>query len=314
METVTNDIAGDAARRTARLHDDTHIEVLLAGSGPHVLLPVRTQPYDEATAAGMRQWGADPDAGPDLVRGLAEGCTVVAADYEGHRLAHPAPYTLTAANVAADLLAIADAADAERFWCYGYSWLALAGPQLALRTDRLDGLVMGGYPPMGGPYSAMLAVTRAAHEMARPHSPDAGPAGTGDPAGTEITPGDWDAVQPQTDREQTSQFVTLYEDLQGFDDAAAARRLGVPRFCFAGELDIIDYGPQWGNVRVAIADSLRRHREELEACGWGVELLPGRDHMTAMHADAVLPLLRRWLPHRPPAPARPTTPVHPQRE
>lgn len=61
----------------------------------------------------------------------------MAADYEGQLTAHPKPETLTAANVAADLLAIADAAGADRFAYYGYSWLALAGFQLALRTDRL---------------------------------------------------------------------------------------------------------------------------------------------------------------------------------
>lgn len=133
MDNVAKELVGP----TARLHDGTHIAVLVVGAGPQVLLPVRAHPHDEATAAGMRQWGADPDAGPTLVHGLADRCTVVAADYEGHRLAHPAPCTLTAANVVGDLLAIADAAGAQRFWCYGYSWLALAALQLAVRTDRL---------------------------------------------------------------------------------------------------------------------------------------------------------------------------------
>ena len=80
-------------------------------------------------------------------------------------MAHPAPDTLTPDNVAADLLAIADSAGPDKFAYYGYSWLAFSGLQLALRTDRLWALVMGGYPPMGGPYQAMLAVTRAAHAM-----------------------------------------------------------------------------------------------------------------------------------------------------
>lgn len=58
-----------------------------------MLLPVRAHPHDEATAAGMRQWGADPDAGPTLVHGLADRCTVVAADYEatGSRTRRRAP-------------------------------------------------------------------------------------------------------------------------------------------------------------------------------------------------------------------------------
>ncbi len=296
MTTEANDIA-EAERRTARLHDGSQIEVQVLGSGQHLLLPVRTEPYDEATAAGMRQWGADPDAGPTLIRELSDRCTVVAADYEAHRMANPAPGTLTPANIAVDLLAIADAAGAERFWSYGYSWLALSAMQLAVRTDRLDGLVMGGFPPMGGPYSAMLAVTRAAHAASRSQAADgdAEDDSPGETSAPEITPGDWDAAQIQTTPEQTGQFVTLYEDLQDFDDIEAARGLSVPRFCFAGELDNIEYGPLWGDVRVVIADAIQQHREDLEASGWVVEILPGHDHMGAMHADAVLPLLRRWL-------------------
>jgi hypothetical protein len=161
--------------------------------------------------------------------------------------------------------------------------------QLAVRTDRLDALVMGGYPPMGGPYEAMLAVTRTAHDMAQAGGQDV------DETSTEIAPGDWDAVGVQADPDQTGQFVTLYEELQDFDDIAAARALTVPRLCFAGELDTIDYGPRWGNARVVIADAIREHRHELEASGWVVELLPGLDHMTTMHGEIVLPLLRRWL-------------------
>jgi pimeloyl-ACP methyl ester carboxylesterase len=280
---------GDGGRLLARLHDGTEIPVLRVGSGPALLLPVRTQPHDPGTAAEMRAWGGDPDHGPTLVRGLADRCTVVAADYEGHRMAHPAPGTLTAPALAADLLAIADAAGVDRFWCYGYSWLAVAALQLAVRTERLDGLVMGGFPPSGGPYAAMLAVTRAAHDRAEAGPPPA------DPDAPEPTPGDWDSAGMRADPDQTRQFVTLYEDLRTFDDADASCRLEVPRFCFAGDRDDIDYGAGWGDVRVEIAGALRRHRAELEACGWVVELLPGLDHLGAMHGDVVLPLLRRWI-------------------
>ncbi|MET0401042.1 MAG: alpha/beta hydrolase, partial [Cystobacter sp.] len=75
-----------------------------------MLLPVRTQPHDEATALNMRQWGADPELGRTLVQGLAEHFRVISADYEGHRMKHPAARTLTPDNLAADILAIADAA------------------------------------------------------------------------------------------------------------------------------------------------------------------------------------------------------------
>jgi pimeloyl-ACP methyl ester carboxylesterase len=280
----------DERLTSARLFDGSSIEVLTLGTGPHLLLPVRPRPHDDDTAATMRQWGADPDAGPTVIRGLADICTVVAADYEAHRMAHPAPGTLTPDTIAADVLAIADAAGASTFALYGYSWLAMSAFQVALRTSRVTGLVMGAFPPTDGPYAGMLAVTRAGHAMAVAESLSP----TADDF--EIAPGDWESSRVQTSPEQTQQFVTLYEALQDFDDAAATRQLGIPRLAFAGELDNIEYGPRWGGVRIAIGDALTLHREELENAGWAVDILPGLDHTTAMHGDVVLRLLRRWLP------------------
>jgi pimeloyl-ACP methyl ester carboxylesterase len=266
---------------TARLHDGSTIEVTVHGEGPAILLPVSTAPVDEDVAARMRAWGVDPDAGRALVAGLP-GHRVITADYEGHRAAHPAGKTLTADAVAHDLLAIADAGGAGRFDYYGYSWLALAGLQLAIRTDRLTGLAMGGYPPLGGPYAAMLAVTRAAHRQAlenRAHPP----------APVELTPGDWDSSEVVASPEQTGQYVTLYESLRGFDETKV--ELAIPRLAFAGADDVIVYGAKWDHARVDIGPALAANTEELEANGWRVEVLPGKDHLSAMHAGVV----REWL-------------------
>jgi pimeloyl-ACP methyl ester carboxylesterase len=264
----------------AQLHDGSEIEVsVFDGGGPAILLPVRTAILPGPQAEQMRAWGADPDTGRTLAKGLADaGLRVVAADYEGHLAEHPKPSTLTADAVAADLLAIAGDGP---FAYYGYSWLALAGLQLAIRTERLAALVMGGFPPLGGPYAEMLAVTRAAHRMAvtKPR-----------PQG-EVTPGDWDSVEVTVDPAQTAQYVTLYESLQDFDERAALEKLGMPRMAFAGENDNIEYGAKWGNVRVPIADALREHQDTVEKLGWSVAWVPGADHMTAMQADVVLPLL-----------------------
>lgn len=268
------------------LHDASTLTATVFGSGPGLLLPVRVAPHDEATAESMRQWGADPDLGATLARGLSDRYQVITADYEGHRMRHPATDTLTPDNLASDLLAIADAAGTGRFAYYGYSWLALAGLQLAIRTDRLWALVMGGYPPADGPYEAMLAVTRAAHDKASQPQP---------PSGEAVTPGDWDSATITVAADVTRQFVTLYEALQDFDDATAQRKLTIPRLAFAGSDDNISYGPGWGDTIVKIADPLSRHRDELTTQGWSVQLLPGLDHMTAMHSTRVLPLLRDWL-------------------
>jgi pimeloyl-ACP methyl ester carboxylesterase len=278
-------------RTEARLHDGTSIPVAVFGSGPDVLIPLRTEPHAPDRAAAMRQWGADPDLGAAIVDGLAASYRVIAADYEGHRLGAPAAGTLTPENLARDLLAVADAARSRSFAYYGYSWLALSGLQLALRTDRLWALAMGGFPPLDGPYQEMLAVTRAAHAMAT-QAQDAGPAP--ETAG-EPTPGDWSTVRVEADPAQTAQFVTLYEALQDFDDGAAQATLRLPRLCFAGSEDEIAYGPGWGDVVVRIAAPLIRHRQRLERDGWRVDVLPGLDHLGAMQGDVVLRVVRPWL-------------------
>lgn len=99
----------------ALLHDGTAIPVRVNGDGRALLIPADVRPRSGPEAQTMREWGADPDLGPNLVSGLSHSYRVIAADYEGHRMAHPAPDTLTPENVAADFLAIADAARAETF-------------------------------------------------------------------------------------------------------------------------------------------------------------------------------------------------------
>jgi hypothetical protein len=273
----------------AVLHDGTAIQVIVQGDGPALLVPARLGAYTPEEAETMRQWGGDPDLGPNLVNGLSRSNRVIAADYEGHRMAYPAPDTLTPENVAVDFLAIADAAVADVFGYYGYSWLALSGLQLAIRTDRLRALVMGGFPPVDGPYQSMLAVTRAAH-LASIAQADQAPT----PA-IEVEPGDWDSASIQTNESQTRQFVTLYQALQDFDDSAASLPRDLPKLVFAGADDRIDYGQRWGDVQVKIGESLAMRKDALMESGWDVEVLPGLDHLGAMHSSVVLPILTAWL-------------------
>jgi pimeloyl-ACP methyl ester carboxylesterase len=274
---------------TAQLHDRAAIDVTCLGDGPAILLPVSTAAVEGEAADQMRAWGADPDLGHTLAVALADaGFRVVAADYEGHLAQHPKPHTLTADTVAADLIAIAETGGVRRFAYYGYSWLALAGLQLAVRTDRLTALAMGGFPPLGGPYESMLTVTRATHRMALANRDTK-------PATADWQPGDWDAVEVSLTPEQTQQYVTLYESLQDFDERAALDQLSIPRLAFAGADDNITYGPKWDNAYVEIANAFDRHRGELVRGGWTVTLIPTTDHLSAMQAAAVLPILTPWL-------------------
>ena len=266
---------------TATLHDGQTIDLVIRGDGPvTLLLPVRPDHIEGPEADALRAYGADPALGRSLIDGLSDLARVVAFDYEGHLFAHPKPDTLTPRNVVADILAVADAAGADRIAWYGYSWLGMIGIQLALVTDRLIGLAVGGYPPLDGPYEELLRTTVAGYELATgaraPGSPD-------DPwASTSMSP------------DQHRQFVTLYEALQGFDERDALRRITYPRTVIVGEEDEIDYGPVWGDVHVSIGRAVARHREELERAGWTVHVLAGLDHMGAMQAAQVLPILRRW--------------------
>jgi pimeloyl-ACP methyl ester carboxylesterase len=274
-----------------KLSDGAPIEAEVSGAGPAVMLLIDPRPATGERADELRRWGVDPRLGRALCEGLQDRFRVIAVPYEAHVLAHPRPDTLTPDAIAADLLAIADAAGADRFACYGYSWLALASLQLALRTGRLTALAMGGFPPLDGPYPEMLAVTTATHELALAAAARPREAAVARP-GTET---DWDSAEVTLSPEQTRQFVTLYRALEGFDDHAALARVTCPRLCFAGSADRTEYGPRWGGVVVDIVGPLRRHQARLRAAGWSVRLLDGLDHMQAMQPQHALPVLRQWL-------------------
>jgi hypothetical protein len=227
--------------------------------------------------------------GWSLISGLQDIVTVIGFDYEGHLLQTPKPDTLTPDNVSSDILAVADAAGADTFAYYGYSVWALSGLQLAIRSGRVDALAMGGFPPLDGPYSEMLEVTTASHRMASEWE------SRGSTPATATELGDWSSIEVTMSEPQTRQFLTLYRNLQDFDDRAALSQVDCPRLCFAGTEDEIDYDERWGGVQVSMAAPLRKHRGELEAAGWTVRLLDGLDHTQAMQARNVLPVIRPWL-------------------
>jgi pimeloyl-ACP methyl ester carboxylesterase len=274
---AANHLGKDDGMTEARLHDGSIVEIEVHGEGPTLLLPENPRPVEGQQAEEMRKYGADPALGQALIRGLSDIFRVVAFDYQGNALNVPKPQTLTPDNVAKDILAVADAAKADRFAYYGYSWLAMVGLQLAIRTTRLSALVMGGFPPLNGPYAEMLRVTTASYEMAgKPQTLD----------------DEWSSSALSKD--QTQQFVTLYQALQGFDDRAAQAQITCPRLCFVGSVDAIQYGKNWGDVYVNLAGPIVNGRAELEALGWDVRVLEGLDHMQAMQAAQVVPILRSW--------------------
>jgi pimeloyl-ACP methyl ester carboxylesterase len=172
-------------RATVKAHDGSDIAVETFGKGTTLLFarfPARQSYIDE----------------------FAGKYKLVFFEYPGR----PKPETFRPAAIVRDVLAVADATRARRFVWIGYSWTAVVGLQLAIRTKRLEGLVMGGFPPLDGPYPEMLARTVQLVESAEPEN-----------------------VPRQR------QWVAMYEGLRGFDDRAIQRRISCPRLCFVGADD-----------------------------------------------------------------------------
>lgn len=248
-------------------HDGDEIYYEVHGAGPAVLLSVGPELSPEGPAAAHAKVLADA---------FSDRYTAVVFGYPGMT---PKPETLTPDNVTADLLTIADAADVERFAWWGYSWGGVIGLQLALATDRLTALVMGGFPPIDGPCEAMLRVTRH-------FASDAGSvSGHRDPAG----------------RPFARQFVTYYELLQTFDDRAAQTKVTCPKLVYVGTDDKHDLN---GEVVAHFGKTVRDTQAELEATGWEVQIFPGKNHGDFTDEEVVTilaPLFDRHLSaqHRP---------------
>jgi len=138
-----------------------------------------------------------PPAG--YYQALSARYRVVVMDYPPADMSQASADSFTADRVCADILAVADAVGAARFAWYGFSWGAVAGLQLAIRTERLTALACGGWPPLGGQYEEALA----AAETAPPPSP----------------------------------FATYYRSLRGWREREAVSRLTSPRLVFAGTND-----------------------------------------------------------------------------
>lgn len=282
--------------KSIKLSDGTELKVVLIGpaGSPVIMLPVAKPSVYGQEAENLRLWGVDPELGQHFVEGLSDTFQTLYFDYEGHRLQHPNPDQLTPESIVQDLLTIADEMNVGRFSYYGYSWLALVGLQLAIRTDRLEALIMGGFPPMDGPYQEMLIVTNHTYRQALSNQTlsDADMQTPADP--DQI---DWDNIQVKIDPAQTKQFVTMYESLTDFRDHDIQHLLNIPRLAFAGEKDTIVYGEKFGNVTVDMIGALKQKESALTQLGWDVEVIEGQDadHTKAMQPAAVLPLIKPWL-------------------
>lgn len=278
-----------------KLTDESELKVGLVGNPKFktFMLPVAKESVYGQDAETLKLWGVDPEFGKHFIDGLTDKFQILYFDYEGHRLQHPSPENLTPENIIKDLLTIADKMNINKFSYYGYSWLALVGLQLAIRTDRLESLIMGGFPPIDGPYKEMMVVTNKTYEQAMNNHDS--PVINQEHISPEKI--EWDNIQIKIDTNQTKQFVTMYENLMEFDDQGIQHKLIIPRLAFSGEKDTIVYGKNFGNVVVDIIGILQKNKQKLEHLGWDIEILRGNDmdHTKAMQPITVLSLIKPWL-------------------
>jgi pimeloyl-ACP methyl ester carboxylesterase len=240
----------------AGAHDGSQIYYEVHGSGPrYLLMGFQLHPRHPSLRA--------------FVEGLGKEYKVIVAAYppgeSSEVFDETMMYTFTPAAVARDYLAIANAAGAKEFAFYGYSWGAVCGLQLAIRSDRVRALVSGGFPMIDGPYLEILSAMRlVAHGDAK----------------ADLNP------------ESVRQFMTYYEGLQSFNDRSVQSRLKMPRLNFVGAQDRVKFA---GRIEVEFFNIFAAANKELKAAGWDVVSLHDRDHATATEPDIVVPLLRKWL-------------------
>ncbi|WP_440119998.1 alpha/beta fold hydrolase [Paenibacillus sp. QZ-Y1] len=286
-----------------KMQNGSMLEVGLTGNPDRkvIMLPIVKKSVIGQEAETLKLWGVDPELGAKFIDGLSDEFQILHFDYEGHYMAHPYPDHFTPEYIAQDLLRIADQMNVNQFSYYGYSWLALVGLQVAIRTNRLESLIMGGFPPYEGPYEEMRVVTTKTYEEGlKQHGKlEHEQEGQGSKNSEQLCPEEvnWDNIQIKIDPAQTKQFVSMYQSLLDFDDELIQDQLSIPRLAFAGEKDTIVYGEKFGNVTVDIAGRLQKNKEILESFGWNVELIKGEnmDHTQAMQPHTVLPLIKPWF-------------------
>jgi pimeloyl-ACP methyl ester carboxylesterase len=244
-------------------HDGTELYYEVHGDGPTLLAFANPRPPRGPLGAPSRKLTRG------IVASLADRFRVVFVDYPGS----PKPDTLTPDAVTSDLIAIADAVGAERFAWWGYSWGAVIGLQLAVASGRVSALVCGGFPPLGGPYAEMLALSQDVVD------------GSVKIPVVKVAP-------PKRLRTKLNQFVTYYKGLRDFDDAAAQQHLAMPRLCYVGSEDHVKVN---GQLVASLARRVLDRRDELERHGWDVAIVDGANHRRAMEIGTFDAVVVPWL-------------------
>lgn len=179
-----------------------------------------------------------------------------------------APRDLTADRVCNDLLGVATAAGFDRFTYWGYSWSGAVGLQLASRTRRLDALVIGGWPPLGGPYKGILQATLAKQADPEPSS-----------------------MTILRSKEQYKQWEHYYKSMLGWAEDVSVTAIACPKMVYFGaDGDLMEAG-----TPIRIASIIRESRTILEARGWCLQEFAGQGHGVCVLPELVVPPVRKFL-------------------
>ncbi len=227
--------------------------------------------------------GLEPEMHRAYRDALAPAFQIIFYDYPvtyGGSERSPSAPPMTPDMVAAEFIAVADAAGVDRFAYHGYSFGGNSGLQLAARhSDRLTALIIGGWPVLGGDFRRLLDAGRAMI--------DARESGSADP-----NFGRMDDVKSKSIRDAADDYVAYYECLQNWDEAGLARELRMPRLNFADAADDI--------IGTGIGSALIGSEAELRSMGWETLIVrtgapPEAVHSAAMQADVVVPILCEFL-------------------
>jgi len=231
---------------------DAWFEVYGTPKGPNVFLggPVFSRTLVPANVALQTK------IKEGYIRRLGDRYRLLMADYPHIASKVPDQTLLGAEDVCKDYMALADAADMERFAAVGYSWSGNSMLQLATRSRRVSGLVVGGWPAIGGPYKLLLETTRTLQ-------------------------------QESPEKHEISRYIHYYESLQDWPERTEVAKLTCPR------LNYIDVGD---GEETDFIGRLKKNKDTLHRLGWETaEVNSGDGHFGGCMPETACPVIKEFL-------------------
>jgi hypothetical protein len=138
---------------------------------------------------------------------------------------------------------------------------------------------MGGFPPVGGPYRAVLSYLT---EIIQPEN-------------LRSLRATFDLPVTEADYQQ---FITYYQCLQDFNERMELARLRCRRLCVIGDADRITTP---SGADIDLVGPVLDNRDELADLGWDVRMVKDADHEQAMAPDVFPEVVSLWLDANQPA-------------